>query len=275
MSKKVNETLDFGSGSAKIVNLPAPTSAGDAVNKAYVDSLPSALTFIEKPARVASTGNVNIASPGSSIDSVALAAGDRVLLWQQTTPSQNGTYIWNGAATPMTRSTDTFVTGSVVFSTADGATNGTIGFILTTDDPVVGTTALTFIAAFRVITPGTGLTQTGNVVSLTVPVAVALGGTNATTTAGALAALGAARATDFDIGDGAASSFTLSTAKSVAKYPVVQVVNNSTGQVEDAGVTITPGAATGGVYTPSIVVTSEAWAASPPGVNAYHVTVVG
>ncbi len=61
---------------------------------------------IKVPCRLASPVNVNIASPGVKIDGVAVASGDRVILPNQTIQSQNGIYIWNGAATPMTRATD-------------------------------------------------------------------------------------------------------------------------------------------------------------------------
>lgn len=277
MSKKFNENLDLGSV-AKIINVPAPSSAGDAANKAYVDAAVVGVTYVEAPARVAVTTNVNTASPGASLDGLALAAGNRVLLAAQTTPSQNGTWLWNGAAVAMTRTADAFQNGTVVISGSDGSsTNRDSQWMQTTDGPItVGTTSMTWVQLPNVqISAGTGLTQTGAVISLTAPVTIALGGTGATTAAAALAGLGAARGTEFDIGDGAASSFTLNTAKSMMKYPSVQVVNNSTGQIEDALVTITPGAPTGGVYTPSVVVTSEAWVAVPPTAAAYHVTIVG
>jgi hypothetical protein len=52
------------------------------------------------------SANVNLASPGANIDGIALAANDRILVNAQTNPVQNGIYIWNGAATAMTRATD-------------------------------------------------------------------------------------------------------------------------------------------------------------------------
>jgi hypothetical protein len=57
-------------------------------------------------ARVASTANINLASPGATIDGITMAAGDRVLVKDQTTQSQNGIYIWNGAAVAATRAPD-------------------------------------------------------------------------------------------------------------------------------------------------------------------------
>jgi hypothetical protein len=52
------------------------------------------------------SANVNLASPGANIDGIALAANDRIMINAQTNPVQNGIYIWNGAATAMTRATD-------------------------------------------------------------------------------------------------------------------------------------------------------------------------
>ncbi|MBZ0144452.1 MAG: hypothetical protein K8F56_12810 [Rhodocyclaceae bacterium] len=56
--------------------------------------------------RVATTSNLNISAPGNPINSVTLTDGDRVWVRQQSDPSENGMYIWNGAATPMTRVSD-------------------------------------------------------------------------------------------------------------------------------------------------------------------------
>lgn len=275
MSKPVRESLDFGGGPQKPINVPAGVAGGDVATMAQLNALPSGLVFIERPVRVASTATVAVASPGASIDGVALSNGDRVLLWKQTTASENGTYNFNGSASPLTRTTDTFMTGSVVFAASDGTTNKNIGFILTTDSPIIGSTSLTFVDAFKVFSPGTGLTLTGNVFSLTAPVAVSLGGTNATTGPAALTSLGAARPYEADFGNGSASSFSSFTPTTLAKYPVVQVTNNSTGAVEDASVSIVPGSLSGGVYTPTVTITAESWVSAPPGSNAYHVTIVG
>jgi translation initiation factor IF-1 len=56
--------------------------------------------------KVASQANLDLAAPGPSIDGVALTAGDRVLVKAQGSAAQNGIYIWNGAASPLTRATD-------------------------------------------------------------------------------------------------------------------------------------------------------------------------
>lgn len=57
-------------------------------------------------ARVAGGANLNLSSPGASIDSIAMSAGNRVLVNAQASSAENGIYVWNGASTPMMRAGD-------------------------------------------------------------------------------------------------------------------------------------------------------------------------
>lgn len=104
MAKQILSDLDFNSV-AKITNLPAPTSAGDAANKAYVDSAVEGLAWKDS-VRVATASNINLASPGATLDGVTMATGDRFIALAQTAQAENGIYVWNGASTPATRSLD-------------------------------------------------------------------------------------------------------------------------------------------------------------------------
>lgn len=104
MARQVLSDLDFNSVS-RITNLPDPTAAQHAATKAYVDSAVEGLAWKDS-ARVATQANIDLSSPGSTIDGVTMATSDRVLVRSQTTAAQNGIYIWNGAATPMTRALD-------------------------------------------------------------------------------------------------------------------------------------------------------------------------
>jgi hypothetical protein len=63
--------------------------------------------------RAVSVSNLNIASPGATIDGVTMATGDRVLLAGQSAGSQNGLWSFNGAAVPLTRPPDYPPTGTV------------------------------------------------------------------------------------------------------------------------------------------------------------------
>lgn len=104
MTIDVQTTLDFG-GVRKAINLPNPSSDQDAATKAYVDSAIEGLAWKDS-VRVATQANIDLSAPGATVDGVAMAGADRVLVRAQTTASQNGVYIWNGAAVAMTRSLD-------------------------------------------------------------------------------------------------------------------------------------------------------------------------
>ena len=54
-------------------------------------------------ARLRAQANVNLASPGATLDGVTMAAGDRFWSDVQSTSTQDGLYVWNGAAVPATR----------------------------------------------------------------------------------------------------------------------------------------------------------------------------
>lgn len=104
MSKQILSDLDFNSV-ARILNLPDPTLAQHPATKAYVDSAVEGLAWKDS-VRVATTANVTLTGPGATIDGISMAANDRVLVKDQSTASQNGLYIWNGAAVSMTRAVD-------------------------------------------------------------------------------------------------------------------------------------------------------------------------
>jgi hypothetical protein len=163
-----NGTIGVDMGNSRIVNLADPMTPFDAATKNYVDNVQSGL-IVKEPARVMAPGNVTISAPGASIDSVALVAGDRVLLTQQTDPTQNGIYVWNGAASAMTRASDanssaTLKSGTYVF-VDEGTANGDSAWVLSTDGTiVVGTTSQAWVqfSGLGQVTAGQGLTKTGN-----------------------------------------------------------------------------------------------------------------
>lgn len=104
MPRKIFTDFDFQSAS-RPTNLPAPSASGDAVPKSYVDSLVEGLAWKDS-CRVATQANLNLASPGSTIDGITMASQDRVLVRAQTTASENGIYVWNGSTSAMTRALD-------------------------------------------------------------------------------------------------------------------------------------------------------------------------
>jgi len=104
MARKFFTDIDLQSVS-KVVNVPTPTAAGDAVPKSYVDSAVEGLAWKDS-ARVSTQGNIDLSAPGATIDGVTMASQDRFLVRSQTTASQNGIYVWNGASSAATRSLD-------------------------------------------------------------------------------------------------------------------------------------------------------------------------
>jgi hypothetical protein len=104
MARLVASDLDFG-GVAKATGLPAPSDSSDAATKGYVDSAVEGLAWKDS-CRVATQSNINLSSPGAAIDGIPLSSGDRVLVRSQTAEAENGLYIWNGAASAMTRALD-------------------------------------------------------------------------------------------------------------------------------------------------------------------------
>jgi hypothetical protein len=125
-----------------------PSAALGAATKQYVDAAGSNVGW-KRPVRVASTANVTISGPGAAIDGVTLSNGDRVLLKDQSTGSQNGIYVFNGAASAMTRAADANTDGLMEPGLRVGVVSGTVNagrlYYLATAGPItVGTTALTF-----------------------------------------------------------------------------------------------------------------------------------
>lgn len=104
MSRKQHSDLDFVNAS-RIRNLPAPVNPDEPVRLDDLNSAVEGLSWKDS-CRVATQTNLNLATPGATLDGIAMAAGDRVLVKAQTAGAENGIYIWNGAATPMTRSLD-------------------------------------------------------------------------------------------------------------------------------------------------------------------------
>lgn len=106
---------------------------------------------IKIPVRAASTTSVTLATPGASLDGVTLSSGDRILLKNQSTQSQNGIYTWAGSATTLARATDAdaaadFVHGFLVYVREGTVNAGTYWSFTQSAAVTLGTTAIAFAA---------------------------------------------------------------------------------------------------------------------------------
>lgn len=152
------------------ISVATPTADGHAATKGYVDAARSGLD-VKQSVRAATTGPITIATGlenGDTVDGVTLATGNRVLVKDQSTASENGIYTVNATGAP-TRATDfdedAEVTGGAFTFVEEGTANGDSGFVLTNNGAItVGTTGLVFaqFSGTGQITAGAGLTKTGN-----------------------------------------------------------------------------------------------------------------
>lgn len=212
MAIKFTQVVDVAN--QRITSVASPTLDTDAANKIYVDNVAMGLNW-KQAARAASTGNVNLASPGATLDGVTLANNDRILLMNQTDGTENGVYVFHGATSALTRATDSDTSAEMapgaVLSISEGSVNGDKTFILVTDGPItLGTTPL----VFSLMNGGSGTTYTaGNGISLTggaVAVNTATGGGLIAAPAGlSLDPAVAVRKFAMNVGDGSATTISV------------------------------------------------------------------
>jgi hypothetical protein len=173
---KLNPATDIDAVNNKIINVANPTAAHHATNKGYVDGLIQGLD-VKGSVRVASTANGTLSSDfanGDSVGGVTVATGDRILIKEQSTGSENGVYTVNASGAP-TRATDFdsnagITAGAFVF--VEEGTNGDQGFVLTNNGTItIGSTSLIFtqFSGAGNISAGNGLQQSGTQISVLLP----------------------------------------------------------------------------------------------------------
>ena len=144
-----------------ITGLGDPSSSSEAATKNYVDTLVAGLRT-RAVAKVGSTANVTIASElenGDTIDGVTLVTGDRVLLKNQSTASQNGLYIVVASGTASRDpefDTITELAGQLILI-SEGSANADDLYLCTTDaSATLGSSAISYTQVF----PSSGGTVT-------------------------------------------------------------------------------------------------------------------
>lgn len=158
-----------------------PVTAGSADISGAVDPIVTAATNAlawKQPVRAATTANGTLASAyenGDTIDGVTLATGDRILIKDQTTGSENGIYVVNASGAP-TRAADADSGSDLLCATvkvSEGTTNADTTWGCTNNATItVGTTALVWAqaggaAAIEVKDEGSTLTSSPTSINFT------------------------------------------------------------------------------------------------------------
>lgn len=164
-------TISYNAGTTTLTD-------NDLTPKWYVDGVAAGMDW--KASVRAATVGANITLSGSApntLDGVTLAANDRILVKDQSTPAQNGIYyvsvLGTGSNGTWTRATDADVsaevTGGMSAWVNEGTVNADTAWTLVTNDVItLGSTSLTFTqtSGLGQITAGAGLTKTGNTIDI-------------------------------------------------------------------------------------------------------------
>jgi hypothetical protein len=147
----------------------APVSGNDIVNKTYLEFFAAGLSW-KQPVLCATTANITL-SGLQTLDGVTVVAGDRVLVKNQSTASQNGIYL--ASATAWSRAPDADVwddlISAITFVETGSTQSGSAWYCTAQPGGTLGTTAVNWsnFSVATTYTAGTGLTLAGNQFSIT------------------------------------------------------------------------------------------------------------
>jgi len=223
-------------GNAKVAT---PTDAAHIATKGYVDAARQGLD-VKQSVRAATVASVNLATDleaGQILDTVTLAAGNRILVKDQDGPGvahvDNGIYVVQASGAPLrasdsngTADTGELSPGTFTF-VEEGTVNSDKGFVISTNGTItVGSTAIawTQFSGAGSFVAGDGISQSGNTINVNVvadrtaitgdavDIASTYVGQASITTLGTISA-GTWQATDVDIAHGGTNASTASDAR--------------------------------------------------------------
>jgi hypothetical protein len=137
----VSWLVDQNAGGQKLTNLGAPATGSDAARLQDVQNIPW-----KQVCRAATTANITL-SGAQTVDGVSIVAGDRVLVKNQTTQTQNGLYLCaSGSWTRTTDGDSTFeLNAAVVIVGDEGTANAGKRFAQTTANPTIGSSNIVWV----------------------------------------------------------------------------------------------------------------------------------
>ena len=145
-----------------------PTGGNDIANKNYVDYAIAGASW-KPPARAATTTNITL-SGAQTIDTVAVVAGDTVLVKNQTNTAENGIYTVQTGSWTYFQGADTWneYLGAIIYIESGGQAT-TAWYCTAQPGGTLGVTALQFfnLSFASGYTAGTGLTLLGTQFSIT------------------------------------------------------------------------------------------------------------
>lgn len=250
---------------ARILGLTAATQSDQPVTLAQMNAAVEGLAW-KDAVRVRTTANVNLASPGASLDGVAMAANDRFFAASQTAPADIGIYIWNGAATPATRAPDASTWDELVAAVipvAEGTSAGTQWRNTNAPGGTLGTTGVTFTSFGTSAAPASETTAGIAEVATQAEVDAGTDNTRMVSPQGLAGHSNRKRKHVAQIGDGAATAYTL-THNFNTRDVIVEVYRNS-GNYDTVLPDITRPSVNGVTIT----------FATAPAANAYNVVIIG
>lgn len=159
------------------IKVATPTDAAHAATKGYVDAARQGLD-VKQSVRAATTGPVTLATDleaGDTLDdTVTLVAGNRILVKNQSTASQNGIYVVQATGAPVraadangTADTGEVSGGTFVF-VEEGTLNADSGFVVSSNGTIaVGTDPMNWVqfSGAGAVIAGDGLTKDGTTIN--------------------------------------------------------------------------------------------------------------